>query len=77
MCIHIVDPFDTVSLPMSYSSTPGVKWRILQGWVGSCVYLAKEKADARAKELEEAAAEAEIIQEVPVPSRKGHLVSLC
>jgi hypothetical protein len=34
--------------------------------VGWCVYLAKEKADARAKELEEAAAEAERVQEVPV-----------
>jgi len=31
------------------------------------VYLAKEKADARAKELEEAAAEAERVQEVPDP----------
>jgi hypothetical protein len=34
--------------------------------VGWCVYLAKEKADARAKELEETAAEAERVQEVPV-----------
>jgi len=32
--------------------------------VGWCVYLAKEKAAARAKELEEAAAEAERVQEV-------------
>jgi hypothetical protein len=65
--IHIADPFDTVSSPLSYSSKPGVKRRILQGGV-VCVYLAKEKADARSKELEAAAeaaeAEAERVQEV-------------
>jgi len=37
--------------------------------VGWCVYLAKEKAAARAKELEEAAAEAERVQEVLLPVR--------